>query len=136
MNADQILNGRHDEPEYTQVELHLNPMPLKRSHAKRIKACGGKYKACRSVYDRTRYVVVPVAERELINDLVVSYPHGKSTTMIARFDGLSRWFLPSWVIVQNVDPRTGDAPLKQFERKYNAAVEQASRRGLLRERQG
>ena len=62
---------------FAAVELHLSPHTegWTRKFGKKVKEAGGTYSACRGTSD-TRYVVLPVAAWELINEIVrfeVSY---------------------------------------------------------------
>jgi hypothetical protein len=116
---------------YTELELHLDAMPLSRSHIKRIKEAGGRYSHARSIYASKRFVTLPAVERALINELVIVHPGLKLTTMIARGNGTDG--LPSWIVVQQIDSRRiMEAPIDQFERKYRSALKQARERGIVR----
>lgn len=108
---------------YRTIELHLDSSPLSHSQTRRIKAAGGKYSECRG-YVRKRFVTVPASEIDLINELVRT--HG-GETMIARDDDK----LPSWVIVQHVDPEATEPPILQFIRLYQAAKRNAHERGII-----
>jgi hypothetical protein len=118
---------------YDKLELHLSPAPLSRSHATRIKACGGTYSECRSHHADKRFVTIPASERVLINELAQAYYNGskrKGMTMIARGTiGIQ----PPWVIVQYVsDPvACGKDAVEQFEQRYAKAYDQAVKRGII-----
>ena len=116
---------------YDRLELHLAPLPLSRTHAKRIKACGGRYSQCRSPYANRRYVTVPTTEPglALIDELVRTYRNGTQTTMIARGGDDRR---PTWVNVQYVNPALDEPPFNQFARKFVKTYVQATARGLIR----
>jgi len=61
------------------IELQLNPShDLPRVHGKRIKALGGRYRACRG-YSDTRYVHLPCTKQGLClaDELVSVYPSRK-----------------------------------------------------------
>jgi hypothetical protein len=119
---------------YDKLELHLAPVPLSRAHAKRIKACGGRYSECRSAYSNRRYVTVPTSEAglALIDELVRTYRAGTKMTMIARGGVQGFDSRPAWVVVQYVDPTLDEPPFEQFARKFVKAYVDAIARGIIR----
>jgi hypothetical protein len=120
---------------YKKLELHLPPKALSHPHVRRIKACGGTYGDTRGNVS-IRFVHLPATEIDLINDLVrkQAYPFTRQITMVARgIDG----DIPTWIVVQHVDPHSHEAPIAQFQRKFNAALRRAQLRGLIKqEKQG
>lgn len=119
---------------YDQLELHLAPLPLSRTHAKKIKAVGGKYSAARG-YASARYVTVPARERSLIDDLVRTYfgaAKGKRMTIVAT--GGDEHKMPSWVSVQYIDDPVmcGKDAVEQFEHRYGRAFAHAVKRRIIK----
>lgn len=115
---------------YENLELHLSTKPLLRKHVQRIKACGGKYSACRSPYANRRFVTVPATECALIDDLVRTYcGYDNKVTMIAR--GTAERRCPSWVVVQDVNALI-DSPTERFAQLFAKSYVQATARGLIR----
>jgi hypothetical protein len=122
---------------YTHLELHLAAVPLSRKHARALKKITDAKKN-RMGGSFARYVTLPASERDLIDDLVRSYPcrvNGsggrKGTAIVAR--GGNTHGEPAWVSVQYVAPiGEGEAgPSAQFERLHAEARAQAVERGIL-----
>lgn len=119
---------------YDKLELHIAPVPLSRAHAKRIKACGGKYSECLSPYASKRFVTVPTTEvgLALVDELIRTYRLGTKMTVIARGGVQGYDNRPAWVVVQYVDPTLDEPPFEQFARKFVKAYVEATARGIIR----
>jgi len=119
---------------YTHLELHLAALPLSRKHAKAVMTARGERSTIRG-YRSARYVTLPATERELIDELVRTYPcpsghnprHG--TAIVARGGDSAE---PAWVVVQYVVPSDQMGASEQFERLYTKALAQAVSRGICR----
>jgi hypothetical protein len=119
---------------YGQVELHLNSnTEFTRRFGARVKACGGRYSACR-IIGNPRIVVVPASEQALINEMVAAFPDGKKTALIARkYEDLRVERAPSWVHVHNY-PRGHATPATQWlAGQVRSAVAQAVRRKIIQD---
>jgi hypothetical protein len=111
------------------VELHLCARAqFTRVYGKRVKAAGGTYSAVRGSNVHKRYVQVPIAERELINELLDRYRGGKLTTVVFRNFNRCPVSLPSWVVVKKAPRVRGlDVALDELQ----AALDKAKGLGLL-----
>lgn len=78
--ADLVKEGIASELE---LQLSTNP-DLPKRFGKQIKACGGRYKHARGYDAYRRFVVIPLSETQLIDNLVDNFGTGKKTTVILR----------------------------------------------------
>jgi hypothetical protein len=117
---------------YEVLELHLAGVPLSRKHAEAIKKVVGKTRRSSGF---ARFVTLPASERELIDNLVRSYPcpqgngSKKGTCIVAR--GGTTYGEPAWVSVQYVASEGQLGASKQFEVLYASARALAVKRGIL-----
>lgn len=114
------------------VEAHLSGNPeFTRRFGQRVRNAGGKYNECRG-HSETRYVTLPMAARDLMDEICATYPKGLQTTLVARgldADGFERHRIErsfgqnAGVVVHYWNPRSGIPAVAFLEGRIDALAD-------------
>lgn len=126
--AGNITAAQFVPPTHIELQLGTNPDFTRRGFGRKVTKVGGRFSHARGDASY-RFVTIPVAQFELFDELLRTFPGGlKETVVVFRGGDCNRF--PAWVNVQYV-PRTEDKPFEYAVHKFCDARENAINRNTI-----